>query len=798
MLLNTKRISIFVLLLATLPCAAQTTAVTATVADSTAQVYANGTWVVQFHPNGFDPSFYKLNGSSFAQYFQGSMNSSGTFNVTLSDNSQITPTGSTWDFTVCPNANVSQCTTILGIAVSGVTMNVSSQINSQLGPIQVKLDPNPNAKPLARAYSDTEIANPVQGAEYYNVVDFCIHTYNGTVWSNTCSGGGGGGINPGTPFQIIEYNAAGNNGQDSSIADDSTVTPQHFPRAANGLSVMGNAYGKAYTNSPAGTTQSLLACMDTSVTSSAQITTCPTSTSSAVGILHTGAGTAGTAQVSILGFDQCIFDNGPTVIGDFAIPSTTDAGQCHDAGASRPTGVQQIGRITSINSTPGTLATIDLGPWDLNTPGSSGGTGTISSGCVNGVAYYTGMTVIGADCSFTTDGVGHGTIKSLGFTDPTLSGFYYQTQGTLPTLTATNSVYYAPGASVATTYGIQPFLTKPTAGHCVDLIAGDATNWLRLHDFGSPCSSGTGTVTTFSSGDLAPLFTTTVTNPTTTPALAFNLTSAGANTIFGNFTGGTTVPVYNAVAACGDTTHALGWVAGTGFVCYNTTGIKINGSFIAGTNGNFNDTTPTVPANSFLIKWQKNTATPDTAISAYLQGDGTANCFRGDGTIGACGGGGPSKVPFDSCNADQTINRGNSYWRTITYTASGVTSADIATWEDSVGVAATIICKSEVPSNASGTTHVFLDLASNDATAGHTAAFKVAYGCSTSQNINGITYTTTATQNYTSTTTAYANTRLDFTTTSCTIGEYFVANIIQNSGGTNTQPIRVVAKVKWF
>jgi hypothetical protein len=58
--------------------------------------------------------------------------------------------------------------------------------------------------------------------------------------------------------------------------------------------------------------------------------------------------------------------------------------------------------------------------------------------------------------------------------------------------------------------------------------------------------SGGGTVSAFTAGDLTPLFTTSVTNGTTTPDLQFALSSASANTWFGNATGGTTTPQFNA------------------------------------------------------------------------------------------------------------------------------------------------------------------------------------------------------------------------------------------------------------
>lgn len=65
--------------------------------------------------------------------------------------------------------------------------------------------------------------------------------------------------------------------------------------------------------------------------------------------------------------------------------------------------------------------------------------------------------------------------------------------------------------------------------------------------------SGGGTVTNVSSGNLSPLFTVGVTNPTTTPAFAYTLTNAGANTYLGNATGGATAPSYTTAGALSKT-----------------------------------------------------------------------------------------------------------------------------------------------------------------------------------------------------------------------------------------------------
>jgi hypothetical protein len=57
-------------------------------------------------------------------------------------------------------------------------------------------------------------------------------------------------------------------------------------------------------------------------------------------------------------------------------------------------------------------------------------------------------------------------------------------------------------------------------------------------------SSGSGTVTAFSSGNLSPLFTTSVATATSTPALSFSLSNAAATTLFGNCSGSTGAPSY--------------------------------------------------------------------------------------------------------------------------------------------------------------------------------------------------------------------------------------------------------------
>ena len=86
-----------------------------------------------------------------------------------------------------------------------------------------------------------------------------------------------------------------------------------------------------------------------------------------------------------------------------------------------------------------------------------------------------------------------------------------------------------------------------TPGHCVSWFSPTS-----IQDSGAACGGGggSGTVTSFSAGTLSPLFTTSVANPTTTPALSFVLTNTVAqNFVFAGPTSGTGAPTFRALVA---------------------------------------------------------------------------------------------------------------------------------------------------------------------------------------------------------------------------------------------------------
>ena len=105
---------------------------------------------------------------------------------------------------------------------------------------------------------------------------------------------------------------------------------------------------------------------------------------------------------------------------------------------------------------------------------------------------------------------------------------------------------YEEGVKIATTQAID-FKAGTGASFDVDYSGGKVRVFVNATGGGG---GGSGTVTTFSSGNLSPLFTTSVANATTTPALTFALSTQAANTVFaGPTTGINAAPTFRALVA---------------------------------------------------------------------------------------------------------------------------------------------------------------------------------------------------------------------------------------------------------
>jgi len=95
-----------------------------------------------------------------------------------------------------------------------------------------------------------------------------------------------------------------------------------------------------------------------------------TTDTEAVGIVVSGGGNSGSAQVAVAGSVSCTFDN-TAAVGDYVQISTGTAGDCHDAGAALPTsGGTILGRVIDGGAAGSHNVAIALTP-----PGGSGSGG---------------------------------------------------------------------------------------------------------------------------------------------------------------------------------------------------------------------------------------------------------------------------------------------------------------------------------------------------------------------------------------------------------------------------------------
>ena len=379
--------------------------------------------------------------------FTGALSPQGTLSVSLPDNLQVVPSPSQWTITINSVGGIGVYVNAPQ-TISGPSVN----LNSLLGP---------------------------------NAVGFTSHCFidqsTGTVYPPGCGGGGGGGgtIN-GTLNFVAKFTPNGTSVGNSEGFSDGT-SPVQWPL---GVSLQLNALFTVKTNNTTtGTAANLLVARDDAGNA---ITAQPTDTNNLIGIAGFGAGLSGSVSIAYSGQFPCIFDN-QTAIKDWVILGS--GGQCHDAGAVEPTGVQNIGRVDTVNGGTGTLAIIDMGlPDVVNNAG--GGTGVVGNCNTSGaMAYYPaiGMT-IGCDPAFTTNGAGTFTAVGGIFTGPS-AGFVAFGQGSQPSLIANSVNVFAP-TSVPTAYGI--VLPAADASGC--LQGTDSAGIVTLTFTGASCGSGSGSV----------------------------------------------------------------------------------------------------------------------------------------------------------------------------------------------------------------------------------------------------------------------------------------------------------------
>lgn len=217
-------------------------------------------------------------------------------------------------------------------------------------------------------------------------------------------------------------------------------------------------------------------------------------------------------------------------------------------------------------------------------------------------------------------------------------------------------------------------LTSIANGGATD---GQVLSWSTSLNHWVPANGSAGSVISFSAGNLSPLFTTNVTNPTTNPALSFSLSNAAGNTVLGNFSGTSGAPSYGTltVAMGGTGLNAIGTsdyvlaanhtgsaneykhVIGTGGITVTggTGTLTIDGSG-AGSGGTVTNVSTGNLSPLFTATFSNPTTTPvlsfaASAVSAFkVYGNftsGSAAPTFGGPILPAMGGTGVATVPTD-------------------------------------------------------------------------------------------------------------------------------------------------------
>jgi hypothetical protein len=152
------------------------------------------------NPTG--PYFWSGAPFSIQQTISGSLDGSGHYSVSVPSNSSITPSGSAWDLTVCPQAT-SPCFTVQSVIVTGATLTVSPTPPS----IRINMGSPP---PTTRAYADGELVAGLLGQQYFNLSSAVIRVCSTFPcgWT-TITGTGGSAASPVNSLQKNNPSAPG-------------------------------------------------------------------------------------------------------------------------------------------------------------------------------------------------------------------------------------------------------------------------------------------------------------------------------------------------------------------------------------------------------------------------------------------------------------------------------------------------------------------------------------------------------------------------------------------------------------
>ena len=180
------RFSVAFLALASL-AGAQSTVVSGTIVDPLGNTWSAGTVTAVFEKSPFNPYPPTWSGGSFNPLPPTvNLDSGGNFTITLPSNTAITPSGSKWNFSVCPNAT--QSCAVLGLVVSGSTLDMEAAINNaNAWPTDLV-----HSTPIAKVYNINQTFPPplAQGGMLYDTTTQTMLVYTNTGWQPFATVGG--------------------------------------------------------------------------------------------------------------------------------------------------------------------------------------------------------------------------------------------------------------------------------------------------------------------------------------------------------------------------------------------------------------------------------------------------------------------------------------------------------------------------------------------------------------------------------------------------------------------------------
>jgi hypothetical protein len=265
-------------------------------------------------------------------------------------------------------------------------------------------------------------------------------------------------------------------------------------------------------------------------------------TSGAIGVVIANAGTSGVVTLARSGSAFCSFDASTTVIGDYVVPSSTASSGffplCHDAGATRPTGTQILGRVLQASSGSATVQMfLDMPGSNVSASGGGAGTGSCTNQAVTAVLGG------GPTCTTITSAYVDSSVATTA--SPALTG-----TPTVPTAsTSTNSTQAASTAYVQN--NLANYQTT-TAAQGAYSGTGSCTNKVVTTNNANAAPTCTTVTSSYVDSTIAPSASPTLTGTPTAPTAAANTnTTQVATTAFVLGQASSTTPNVDGTAAVG-------------------------------------------------------------------------------------------------------------------------------------------------------------------------------------------------------------------------------------------------------